>query len=80
MLAGKGKANARLRRPCLLRAAGQRLAKRRRLRREGRADCFEEADTEKVFAAMIFDNCNDFQQPRLPVLTIWGLRDGAFGL
>ena len=71
----------RLRRPCPLRAAGPgEMPGERRLRREGRAACYQEADTETVFAATIFDNRNDFQQPRLPVLTIRGLRNGACGL
>lgn len=42
--------------------------------REGRAECFERGGREELFAGMIFDNRNEFQQPRLPDLTIRGLR------
>jgi hypothetical protein len=47
--------------------AGRSASKRRT-----RGTWHGEPGTGKVFAAMIFDNCNDFQQPRLPVLTELG--------
>ncbi len=43
--------------------------------REGRAECIERRGREELFAGMIFDNRNEFQQPQLPVLAVRGLRE-----